>query len=423
MTQHGGDVTTNSSKQPLAIRAINRIGRGLQVVGISVPRLRPDQMITEAQRRAGLIDFGDPDFRLGLEQLAESLEREAHLSQIGRFAAKGILVDQLVNRLQLINYRKQRPEVARQRIQRPLFVLGLPRTGTTILHEMLAQDPHHRSPLSWEVARPIPPVRPETLDSDPRIAQVDKQFAQVEVLAPGFQAIHAMGARLPQECVSILASHFISDEYGATYYVPGYRRWCLDQDMTGAYRWHHDYLQHLQVDYARPRWVLKSPPHLAYLDRLLAQYPDAVVVWTHRNPMEVMASVSSLACTLHGAFSDHIDPVTTAQAEVEHFSTVFAHGMAQRDALPNSTDVFFDLSFHAIITDPVSAIERMYAHFGFELTAEARTRMQDYLRNRPREKHGTHRYSAVQFGLSEAKHGALFASYRERFSEFLGPRA
>ena len=386
-----------------------------------MPPLNPEQLIAAAEVRTALNNWGDPSFRIGLDHLVESLQREARLSQMGQYAVEAALVDRLVNRLQLIDYRQRRPEVGQQRIQRPLFVLGLPRTGTTIVHEVLAQDPDHRAPLHWEVIKPVPPPQAETFETDPRIAEVEKQLAQMDVLAPGFKAIHEMGALLPTECLAILATHFISDEYGATYYVPTYRRWCLDQDMTAAYRWHHDFLQHLQVDCAKPRWVLKSPLHLAYLDAVLAQYPDAAFVWTHRDPMEVMASASSLASTLRGTFNEGIDPVITAQGEVDHLSTVLLRGMAWRDASAERDRLFVDLSFQSIMSDMIGTVEKIYAHFGFELSDVARTRMQDYGRNRPRDKHGTHRYSAEQFGLSEAKHGGVFAPYRARFQEHLTP--
>lgn len=384
-----------------------------------MPLLNPDHLIAAAKARTGLDNWGDPSFRVGLEHLVESLEREARLSQLGHYAVEAALVDRLTNRLRLIDYRQRRPEVAQQRIRRPLFVLGLPRTGTTILHEVLAQDPDQRAPLHWEVIKPVPPPGAETFETDPRIAEVEKQLAQMDVLAPGFKAIHEMGALLPTECLAILATHFISDEYGATYYVPSYRRWCLDHDMTAAYRWHREFLQHLQVDYPKPRWVLKSPLHLAYLSAVLAQYPDAAFVWTHRDPMEVMASASSLASTLRAAFNEGIDPVITAQGEVDHLSTVLLRGMAWRDASPERNRLFVDLGFQSIMSDMIGAVEKIYTHFDLELSDAARARMQDYIRNRPRDKHGTHRYSAEQFGLSEDKHGGAFGAYRARFREHL----
>ena len=239
-----------SPDQPVSIKLINRIGRGLKHLGFERPPLRPvGAIIQQAKKQTGLSDFGDESFLPALEKLATSLECEARLSQLGRIAVHAMLLDNLKLRLSLTEYRKQRPEIALQKVTRPLFVLGLPRTGTTILYELLAQDPAHRAPSTWEVAQPIPPAQRQTFHTDPRIAEVEKSVSKMELLAPGFQAIHAMGATLPQECVALLAPHFISDQFGVSFYIPKYRHWTLKQDMTAAYQWHQQFLQHMQVDY------------------------------------------------------------------------------------------------------------------------------------------------------------------------------
>ena len=404
-----------SAQQPFAIKLINRFGRGLRPIGISVPSLSPQLLLSKAKKHIGLHDFGDESFLPGLYRLCQSLDREAKLSQIGRIAAQEMLIDNLKIRLQLTEYRKQRPEVAQQKIQRPLFVLGLPRTGTTILYELLAQDPAHRSPVSWEVSQPMPPAHPDTFLSDPRIAAVEDILQKTEILAPGFKAIHEIGSQLPQECVAILASHFMSDQYGATFFIPEYREWMRNQDMAKAYAWHYQFLQHLQVDYKKQRWVLKTPPHLAYIDAIVRQYPDAAIIQTHRDPMDVMASISSLSCTLHGAFSDDIDPEEIAAKEVLFFSAILKQGMAQRDAMPDRDSRFFDVQFSDIIAEPIAIIDKLYRHFGFDFSVEARHVMQQYLDNRPRDKHGKHHYTLKDFGLSRQEHKPLFQEYNRRY--------
>jgi hypothetical protein len=405
-----------SPDQPMAIKLINHLGRGLKKLGIEKPPLLPtDTIIRQAKKQTGLSDFGDESFTAALEKLAQSLEMEAKLSLLGRFAVHGMLLDNLKLRLRLTEYRKQRPEIALQQITRPLFVVGLPRTGTTILYELLAQDPAHRSPSTWEVAQPIPPAQRQTFHTDPRIAEVEKSIAKMEFLAPGFQSIHAMGATLPQECVALLAPHFISDQFGVSFHIPEYRHWTLEQDMTAAYQWHQQFLQHMQVDYMERRWVLKTPPHLSYLDTLIQQYPDAAIVQTHRAPMEVLGSISSLSCTLHSAFSDSIDPAATAQAEVDYFSEMLRLGMAQRAAMADEDSRFFDVQFNDIISDPIKVIQKLYAHFDFDFSDKVCLAMQDYLNNRPRDKHGEHHYTLEKFGLSQQQHGPLFANYCKRF--------
>lgn len=400
----------------MAIKLINRMGRGLKKLGIERPSLLPiETMIRKVKEQTGLSDFGDESFMPALDKLAVSLEREARLSQLGRIAVHGMLLDNLKLRLNLTEYRKQRPEVGQQKIIRPLFVLGLPRTGTTILYELLAQDPAHRAPSTWEVAQPIPPAQRHNYHTDFRISEVEQQVKKMESLAPGFQAIHAMGAELPQECVALLAPHFISDQFGVSFYIPEYRHWTLEQDMTAAYQWHQQFLQHMQVDYIEQRWVLKTPPHLAYLDTLIKQYPDAAIVQTHRAPMDVLGSISSLSCTLHGAFSDDIDPIATAQAEVDYFSAMLTLGMEKRASMTDEDSRIFDVQFNDIISDPIKVIEKLYGHFDFDFSDIVRVAMQDYLDNRPRDKHGDHHYTLEKYGLSQQQHGQLFSDYCKRF--------
>lgn len=406
-----------SADQPLGIKTINRIGRGLCAIGLSRPTLSTPAIIAEAKKNTGLEDYGDKSFVEALERLIESLNNEAQLSQIGRIGAKASILSELEKRLRLIDYRKKHPQVAEQKITRPLFIAALPRTGTTILYELLAQDPAHRSPVSWEVFDPFPPAQEHSYFTDARIAEVEQQMSKVDMLAPDFKAIHATGATLPQECVAMLSSSFNSDQWGMQFYCPSYRRWAMQQNMDDDYRWHHNFLQHLQVDFAKPRWLLKTPMHLSYLDALIKQYPDAAIVQTHRDPIEVMGSISSLACTLHSAFSDDIDPAKVAAEEVTQFSESIARGMQQRDAMGDANARFCDVQFKDIVAQPLTVIETIYQHFDFELTDETLNSMRQYLEKRPRDKHGTHRYTLEDFGLDKQRDGQYFQAYRERYCQ------
>lgn len=408
---------TTPRQQAAYIRLINAIGARLESLDFARPQLCSDQLVDRAQKRTGLNTWGDDSFRPGLEQLTAALNAQAQLSQVGRIAAYWNLLDHLCVRLRLNNYRMHRPEVADQQIKQPLFILGLPRTGTTILHELIAQDPSFRSPASWEVARPVPPPMARTYNSDKRIAAVDRLLALLEKLSPGFQVIHAIGARLPQECVYMLASSFISEQFGYMYNVPDYRSWALQQDMTSAYAWHARFLQHLQVDHARERWVLKTPAHMAYLKYLLAQYPDASIVWTHRRPLDAISSFSSLAYTLRRGFSASVDPIATGEYELQHFSQIALRGMADRQALDNGQ--FIDVSFNAICANPMSVINTVYKRLGLELTGEAELRMRDYLKRRPRNLYGEHRYCAEAFGLDATQEQALYGDYLSQYGSYL----
>jgi hypothetical protein len=393
------------------------MGELLESLHCSKPELRADRLISRAQKSTGLSDWGNESFRPGLGRLTEALNSQARLSQVGRIAAYWNLLDHLCVRLRLIDYRARRPEVAAQRIEKPLFILGLPRTGTTILHELIAQDPRFRAPASWEVSRPVPPPTRQSYESDRRIASVDRLLALLEKLSPGFQVIHAIGARLPQECVYILASSFVSEQFGYMYNVPEYRDWVMDQDMTASYDWHARFLQHLQVDFSCERWVLKTPAHLAHLKYLLAQYPDASIVWTHRRPLDAIASFSSLAYTLRRGFSSCVDPVATGEYESQHFSRMALRGMADRDALDNGQ--FIDVGFDAICADPIAVISTIYSRLDLVLTHETQARMRDYLRRRPRGLYGEHQYSAEAFGLDALQQQQQYGAYLSRYADFL----
>ncbi len=255
-------------------------------------------------------------------------------------------------------------------------------------------------------------------DSDKRIRSVDRLLALLEKLCPGFRAIHAIGARLPQECVYILASAFISEQFGYMYNVPAYRDWALDQDMTASYRWHASFLQHLQVDLRRERWVLKTPAHLAYLKYLLAQYPDAAIVWTHRRPLDAMASFSSLTYTLRSGFSRSVDPLATGEYEFRHFSKIVARGMEDRRALDNGQ--FIDVSFNAICADPMSVIRTIYERCAMELSREAEARMRAVPQATPaRPLRRTPILAQLRLVWMHAQEQQLYGEYLSRYGAWL----
>jgi len=408
-------MTSLRPRHPFPIRAINAAGRTAARLGLRFPRLDGEGLLAAARKETGLDDFGPDSFRPGLRELLASLERDAALTAIGRAVARGQILSLLSNRLRLIDHRNRHSELADEEIRRPLFVLGLPRTGTTILYGLLAQDPAHRSPLSWEVSFPCPPPEPATYATDARIAQTDQQLGQLDRLAPGFKAIHSMAAELPQECAAIFAYEFLSIQFEATFDVPSYQAWLDEQDMRPAYRFHRSFLQHLQSRHPGERWVLKTPGHLPAIDALLDVYPDAMIVQTHRDPLEVMASVSSLECILRGAVSDDIDPHAVGRQQVALWSQILRRGTAARDRAKGESDRFFDVHFADLLADPIDCVKRIYAHFSLPLTPEAEERMRRFLADNARDKHGVHHYTLETFGIDPAEAGRHFEEYCERF--------
>ncbi len=400
--------------RPLPIRALNLAGRAFAAVGLRVPSLAEAELLAAAAREARLDDFGSDTFRAGLHELLRCLEGEAQLTLLGRGMARGAIVGALATRLRLVDWRKRHPEVAQQEIRRPLFVLGMPRTGTTLLHGLLAQDPAARAPLTWEAATPCPAPESASYESDPRIAAARARERDIEKIAPGFSAIHPSGAQLPQECVSLTASEFVSMQWEATFAVPSYQRWCEAHDQAAVYRWHRAFLQHLQSRHRRERWVLKTPAHLLALDALFAEYPDAQIVQTHRTPSQVVTSLASLECTLRGASSDALDPRDQGREAADLIERMLRAGMASRAAHPEREARFVDLAYPDLVADPIGSVKRIYARFELAFSDELETRLHRFLADNASDKHGVHKYAPAVFGLDVAELERRYAFYTER---------
>ncbi|MBW2274731.1 MAG: sulfotransferase [Deltaproteobacteria bacterium] len=401
--------------RPLLVRAINALGAGLARLGAELPPLDADGLLAAARRTSGLEDFGGDGFREGYSRFVASLRTEARLNTLGRVAARTQVLGYLRNRLELRDYRDRHPEVAEQVIRRPLFILGVPRTGTTVLFNLLAQDPANRAPLGWEVDRPCPPPEPASWQSDPRIAVSQRQFDRLHKLEPAMATIHEMGALLPQECVAITGHEFLSVQFHIMFDVPSYQVWVDEQSFAPAYAFHRSFLQHLQLHCRGDRWVLKSPGHLSAIEDLLAVYPDACIVHTHRDPLAVMPSLASLSYTLRGLSSDAVDPLRVGRQQAELWDEHLRRAMRARDALDGRREQFYDVHFEDVLKDPIEVVTRIYDYFGIALAVEARRSMEAFLSKNPRGKRGAHSYSLEDFGLENERSGKRFADYCERF--------
>jgi hypothetical protein len=400
--------------RPLGLRLLNGVGRGLRAAGLPLVRLDEAALRARATRDTGLEDFGDERFREPLGRLLESFEREAALTLLGRLIARSDVVRLLGNRLRMVDAWARHPEIEAAPIRRPLFIVGLPRTGTSILHELMAQDPANRVPMTWEVMHPWPPPERASYDTDVRIAQVEKHFGGVDRIMPGFKKMHPMGAQLPQECVALTAHDFASMVFSTTHRVPSYQAWLDRADLRWVYASHRRQLQYLQWRCPADRWVLKSPGHLWALDALLAVYPDAHIVQTHRDPLTVIASLASLVVVLRGMSSDAIDPVAIGREWSERLADGLERAMAVRARLADDGRVF-DMHFAEFIRDEIGMVRRIYAHFGRTLDAEAEGRMRRFLFANPKDKHGAHRYTLAASGLDAATERRRYAAYQERF--------
>jgi hypothetical protein len=325
-----------------------------------------------------------------------------------------------VTRLQVVDWHSRHPEIAKAEVVAPVVLIGMGRTGTTILHDLLGQDPDNRIPRTWEVDRPYPPPETSTYDNDPRIEEVQAGIDLAHSVRPDLRAMHPMGAQLGQECVRFTGYDFTSVIFGSQYRVPSYLRWVMNEaDMAPTYRWHRQFLQLLQWRHPG-RWMLKSGAHLWALPALMAEYPDAVLVQTHRDPTRIVASLSSLFAYLRGTSTD----------DASFADTAAEWGPAIVDALDRSvdarldgtlpTDRVLDVSFAEYMRDPVAVVRSIYEHVGRELSPDVEQRIKHFLAENPRDKHGLHRYSFADTGLDKdqllertARYCAFFDVERE----------
>jgi hypothetical protein len=403
-----------------AVGTLNAAGQGLDALGVDVPKLESRELRKLARRRAGLEDFGAWPIDEPLERLLESYRAEAKLTMLGKLTVREMLVSLLENLLHLEDERRRQPAVTDESIVAPVFIVGLPRTGTTLLHGLMTEDPASRAPLTWEVMYPAGyPTEPDAIEVVRRRTAGRLEWANR--LAPEFRRIHPLAPDFAQECIAITAQVFMSIQFHTTHNVPSYEDWFEAADHGLAYDFHYRLLQHLQARRAARRWVLKAPGHLFSLRALLARYPDAKIIQTHRDPLRVMASMASHATVLRRAFSHSADPLAIAADWAERWANALDRFLAVRDAAPNAA--FFDVSYESLEQTPIETVEEIYRFIDAPLGAEPRRRMQEFLRANPKNKHGAHRYSLSQFGLDRRELLTRFADYCERFEIPVGPLA
>ena len=385
---------------------------------MSATHFQPDLLVEQACEMADSDDFGlDDTWRDGLTRLCDGLASEARLSDLGVEIARGDVIRSLVSRLQIVKWRKENPGVATQQINRPIFIVGQPRTGTTILFDLLAQDPELRPPLTWEVDNPCPPPALATFDVDPRIAETQASIEMSEQIVPGLLAFHPMGARVGQECVRITAGQFCSMIFTVQYRLPNYYKWLLYKaDHGPAYRYHRMFLQHLQsgVPGGACPWLLKSPAHLWQLDALVAEYPDALIVQTHRDPLNVISSISALTHHLRRLASDESSITECAGQSCEEIVVGLERGMSLRDSEALAGVPVIDVQFADFIRDPFATIRSLYAELGRELEPVAEQRMREFLATHPGDGGGS-RYSWADTGLDAGAVREQVRGYQQRF--------
>ena len=375
-------------------------------------RLDAGVLIAAAIEQSGLDDFGPGSFREGLDVYCESVP-EAQLNDLGQAVVPGNIVGALVNRLKVVDWVKQHPEVSEERIEAPFVVVGIFRAGTTLLSYLLEKDDRHRPLFGWEAQDSVPPPVPAHMKDDPRIAATVAGRAMLDEINPRIKVVQNEEPDGPTECIGVLNQDFKSLVWEALTNVPTYGAWLHATDHRSAYEYHRTVLQVLQSGGVRGRWSLKSPHHVLHLDALTAVYPDARIVVMHRDPVVLSASVCSLITTLTGTFSDADHRAYIA----EHWTDMLARSVdwlnGFRDANPDVQIV--DVKYAELVGDPLATMERVYGAFGDELTGPARSAMQAHVDSRPKGRFGSHRYDLDEFGLDGPALAERFAGYVERY--------
>jgi hypothetical protein len=336
-----------------------------------------------------LEDFGDPPIEPALTVLVNSLETEADLHPHGRFLMRVHLQDLLEARLRLTQAWNGRSEITGNwAIERPIFITGIPRSGSTFLHELLAEDPENRAPRVWEVMFPVPTGRGLPKKVDPRVQKADACLWWFRRLAPGADSVYPMRARTPHECVAIHSYTLLSEEFVSTCHVPTYEAFLHAADLGPRYRWQRRFLQHLQMGGANKRWVLKSPDHVYGLDKLLTVFPDAAVIQTHRNPIEVVNSQIRLTKVLEAMFARPRERAQLAISEARKIEQMLGCITHFRDAYPNVAGQFIDVTYRDLVSDPLAVVRRIYERLDIRLTEVATERMRRLISARSRYKKG-----------------------------------
>jgi hypothetical protein len=362
--------------------------------------LASEQLIESACAQTGLDDFGAGSFRLGLDRLIDGFEHEARLNEVGEAMAPMTVVGHLTNRLQLTDWHRRHPEIGEADVTPPIVMIGMGRTGSTILHDLFGQDPANRVPRTWEVDHPCPPPEAATYETDPRIAQSQAGIDLAYEMRPELRSMHPMGARLGQECIVITGGEFASAIFNSQYQLPSYLNWVTrEADMAPAYRWHRHFLQLLQWRNPGGRWVLKTGAHLWALPVLMAEYPHALIVQTHRDPLRIIASLSSLFAVVQATASDGVTMADVAAQWSDPVLDALDRSVAARENGTVPPDRVVDVHYGAFMADPFRAIRSIYERLGAELTPDAEARMRRFLAENRADKHGAHEYSFADTGL------------------------
>jgi hypothetical protein len=395
------------------LRSIDRIAK---LCGVLERPLRGEDLVRLAQDQTGLTDFGDSSFEEPLDILLSDYHRTANLSLFGRLAARWDSLRFLTNLLQLREAERRHPEILRQPIDKPIFITGFPRSGSSFLHNLLAQDDGVLIPLIWETISPCPKIRNSTDQAYPEAKKAGQLIARFNRLAPEMGVMHPMTAFSAQECSEITAHIFRSPRFLNTHLLSGYAQWLAAADELPAYRFHKRFLQHLQYRKGPGRWILKCPEHVFSLDAIRAVYPDARFIFMHREPFEMLQSVTRLIEVMREPFTRQNDPSQIGRWMRESWARgadllVDADRRLRREGVP-----IMNVRFRQLVGDPLATVKEIYRRFDLPLREES---IHHFARHIAADRNGAKKrspYRPAAFGLAQAAVANRFHDYAAHFS-------
>jgi hypothetical protein len=357
-----------------------------------------DELVTEAVAQTGFSDFGSLPYREGLEVLLETYDRHV-ADPAGRKRCRDRVVNLLATRLRCEDAFKQHPEIEQQEIVAPIFVTGLPRSGTSALINLLAAAPENRGLLQWEVQ--FPDLWPGSMpgDEDPRYQPLADALASIS--GEAFAKIHYVDADTPEECVLLHAFAFNGVQLGFEIMLEPYRSWVQAQDLEPMYTYQLRQLKMLNWRMPGQRWMLKAPAHMWGIDAIMKVFPDARFIWCHRNPQQVVPSINSMnqaVMEMYAGDCGHIDPHDMGRKVMDWYATSLERGLEQRAKLP--AELFVDCSQQEFVDHPMELAERVYRSFDLPISDESRAALQAHVDANPKGKHGRHEYDLAAYGLT-----------------------
>ncbi len=365
-----------------------------------------------ARRQTGLEDFGQVGVEEALDRLQYAYHAEANLNLFGRLATRWDNLRLLKNLLILRDRERADSAILSRPITSPIFVLGMPRSGTSFLHGLLAEDPENRVLQCWQAIHPYPDHPAAGRGAGPE--SVQRSFSFFNWLAPELRSLHPFDARTPQECTELTGHSFQSLRFDTTYDVPSYRRWLAQKGHLEAYRIHRRFLQHLQGG-ETGRWVLKSPDHVFAMEALRAVYPDARIVFAHRDPLKVLPSVARLTEVLRRPFARRVDPLDVGRQIVRDWSLGAQRMIDAHAASLWPADQVYHVRYKGLTADPTGTVAGIYEHFGLDFTPAYRARLRAAVSLKPDGGYGRNVYRFEDFGLNPGDERERYRAYMTCF--------